>query len=84
MNKWCKKKDKNHNLIRDEFIKNGFKWKETHIYPGLGFDGIAKKDDKILFVEIKNGSGLTDSEKVARDFFGDNFLVIKKLEEVPK
>ena len=83
MTRSARKVDGNHGEIRDSLRRiPGVRVQDVSAASGLGFDLIARyQDAPPLFLEVKNGSGLTDSEKRARAMYGEYWHRVTTFEE---
>lgn len=83
MTRHARKVDGNHAAIRDGLRRvPGVYVQDVAAAPGLGFDLIARyQDGPPLFLEIKNGSPLTDSEKRARARYGQYWHAVTTFDE---
>jgi hypothetical protein len=79
--------DVNQPEIVKAFRDLGYFWLHTHMYAGLGCDGILwLKTGKVAFIEIKVGTAkLTDSEERLRNICREHgvlFLVVTSVDDV--
>ena len=81
--RYARKVDNNHAEIRDMLRRiPGVYIQDVSAASGLGFDLIARYQERPpMFLEIKNGSRLTDSEKRARAQYGAYWRQVTTFEE---
>jgi len=73
---YAKRKDTNHDEIKQAAIDSGWQWEDTYQYGGVLLDGIVNRDGITVLVEVKSRFGrLTPRErKVFDEWNGEKIL----------
>ena len=68
MSKYAKRKDQNHDEIKQAVIDAGWCWSDTYQFTGVLLDGIVARDGITVLVEVKYRNGqLTERERDVMD-----------------
>ena len=81
---YAKRKDANHDEIKQAVIDAGWQWEDTYQYGGVLLDGIVNRDGVTVLVEVKAMRGkLTDRERKVLDTWrGETVLVFSPSQAV--
>lgn len=83
-NEFCRRKDKNHNAIRDALLTHGFSVKETHTARGF-VDLVAGKHGLSFLVEVKGeGKDVKDKQADFHASWKGHICVVRTVEDVQR